>query len=44
MVLFQVLLHRFGLREGSGGAGEHRGGDGIERDIEFRKPVTVSRR
>ncbi|GAQ91252.1 oxoprolinase [Klebsormidium nitens] len=39
---YPVLLHRFGLREGSGGAGEHRGGDGIERDIEFRKPVTVS--
>lgn len=39
---YPVLLHRFGLREESGGAGKHKGGDGVIRDIEFRKPVTVS--
>jgi 5-oxoprolinase (ATP-hydrolysing) len=39
---YPVLLHTFGLREGSGGAGKFRGGDGIIREIEFRKPVTVS--
>ncbi|KAK4381063.1 5-oxoprolinase [Sesamum angolense] len=39
---YPVLLHRFGLRENSGGAGVHRGGDGIVREIEFRCPVVVS--
>jgi len=39
---YPVLLHRFGLRKGSGGAGKHKGGDGVIREIEFRKPVTVS--
>lgn len=39
---YPVLLHRFGLRENSGGAGLHRGGDGLVREIEFRKPVVVS--
>ncbi|XP_047941065.1 5-oxoprolinase 1 [Salvia hispanica] len=39
---YPVLLHRFGLRENSGGAGIHRGGDGIVREIEFRRPVVVS--
>lgn len=39
---YPVLLHRFGLREKSGGAGVHRGGDGIVREIEFRRPVVVS--
>jgi 5-oxoprolinase (ATP-hydrolysing) len=35
-------LHRFGLRENSGGNGLHKGGDGLVREIEFRKPVVVS--
>lgn len=39
---YPVLLHRFGLRENSGGDGIHRGGDGIVREIEFRRPVVVS--
>lgn len=39
---YPVLLHRFGLREGSGGTGFHRGGDGIVREVEFRRPVVVS--
>ncbi|CAM6093520.1 unnamed protein product [Calypogeia fissa] len=39
---YPVLLHTFGLREGSGGAGKFRGGNGIIREIEFRRPVTVS--
>ena len=37
---FRVLRYR--LRRGSGGAGEYRGGDGIEREIEFAAPATVS--
>jgi len=37
-----VRLHRFQIRPGSGGAGRHRGGDGIIRELEFLKPLTVS--
>ncbi|KAI0134206.1 hydantoinase B/oxoprolinase [Xylariales sp. AK1849] len=39
---YPVLLREFSLREGSGGKGQHRGGDGVVRDIEFRIPVQVS--
>ncbi len=37
---FKVLRYR--LRVDSGGAGEFPGGDGIEREIEFTAPATVS--
>lgn len=39
---YPVLLRQFALRKGSGGAGQHRGGDGVVRDIEFRIPLQVS--
>lgn len=39
---YPVLLREFGLRPGSGGKGQHCGGDGVIRDIEFRIPVQVS--
>ncbi|TVY18904.1 Uncharacterized protein LARI1_G003720 [Lachnellula arida] len=39
---YPVILREFSLRAGSGGAGKHRGGDGVIRDIEFRIPVQVS--
>lgn len=39
---YPVLLHKFGLRENSGGSGLHKGGDGLVREIEFRRPVVVS--
>ena len=39
---FPVRLRQFSIRQGSGGAGQHRGGDGIIREIEFLKPVHVS--
>ncbi|CAN1275191.1 5-oxoprolinase 1 [Linum perenne] len=39
---YPVVLHRFGMREESGGTGVHKGGDGIVREIEFRRPVVVS--
>lgn len=39
---YPVLLREFGLRSGSAGAGMHRGGEGVVRDIEFRIPVQVS--
>jgi len=37
---FPVLLREFGLRRGSGGAGRHRGGDGVVRRLEFRAPLS----
>ncbi|KAI1778339.1 Hydantoinase B/oxoprolinase-domain-containing protein [Hypoxylon cercidicola] len=39
---YPVLLRRFSIRPGSGGNGQHRGGDGVVRDIEFRLPMQVS--
>ncbi|KAG9444966.1 hypothetical protein H6P81_016306 [Aristolochia fimbriata] len=39
---YPVILHEFGIRARSGGAGLHRGGDGLVREIEFRRPVVVS--
>lgn len=38
---FPVLLERFGIREGSGGAGRHRGGDGAYRHVRFLEPMTA---
>ncbi len=37
---FRVV--RYALRRGSGGDGLHPGGEGIEREIEFLRPATVS--
>jgi 5-oxoprolinase (ATP-hydrolysing) len=34
---FPVLLERFAIRQASGGAGAHSGGDGVERHIRFRQ-------
>jgi 5-oxoprolinase (ATP-hydrolysing) len=37
-----VRLREFSIRRGSGGAGQHQGGDGVTRRIEFLKPLEVS--
>lgn len=39
---YPVRLSRFAVRHGSGGAGHHRGGDGLIRVIEAREPIRVS--
>lgn len=39
---FPLRVQTYALREGSGGNGRHRGGDGLIRAIEFLVPVTVS--
>lgn len=39
---YPVILREFSLRAGSGGKGQHHGGDGVIRDIEFRIPLQVS--
>jgi 5-oxoprolinase (ATP-hydrolysing) len=39
---FPVLLEGFAIRRGSGGAGLHRGGDGVVRRIRFREAMTAA--
>ena len=39
---FPVLVREFAIRRGSGGAGRHRGGDGIVRRLEFRAPFSAA--
>ncbi len=39
---FPVLVEEFALRRGSGGAGKHRGGDGVIRRIRFREAMEAS--
>jgi len=39
---YPIRLRRFEIRRGSGGAGDQRGGDGIVRELEFLRPLTVS--
>ncbi|MBD1874633.1 hydantoinase B/oxoprolinase family protein [Nodosilinea sp. FACHB-131] len=39
---FPVLLREFCIRQGSGGAGEYTGGNGIVRTVEFREPMTAA--
>ncbi len=34
---FPVLYHKYAMREGSGGAGKHRGGLGLEYEVELRR-------
>ena len=38
---FPVLLESFEVREGSGGAGKHRGGDGVRRRVRFLEDMDV---
>ncbi|MCP9221345.1 hydantoinase B/oxoprolinase family protein [Erythrobacter sp. LQ02-29] len=37
-----VRLDRFAIRRGSGGAGRHRGGDGVERRVTFLEPMRAN--
>jgi 5-oxoprolinase (ATP-hydrolysing) len=39
---FPVLVEEFRIRRGSGGAGLHRGGDGVVRRIRFREAMTAA--
>jgi len=39
---FPVRVESFSIREGSGGEGRWRGGDGIARRLRFLEPVTVT--
>jgi N-methylhydantoinase B len=37
-----VIVRRLRVARGTGGAGLHRGGDGLEKEIEFTAPCVVS--
>ena len=37
-----MRVWRYHLREGSGGKGKHRGGDGVVREYEFLEPATIT--
>jgi N-methylhydantoinase B len=39
---YPLRVTRYALRPGSGGAGRHRGGDGLVREIEFLAPARVT--
>ncbi len=39
---FPLRVRELSLRQGSGGAGKHRGGDGIAREIEALAPISYS--
>ena len=39
---FPVLLEEFSIRHGSGGAGQHRGGDGTVRRVRFLQPMRAA--
>ena len=39
---FPVLLEAFSIRKGSGGSGQHTGGDGVVRRLRFREKMTAS--
>ncbi len=38
---YPVVQEAFAIRRGSGGAGRNRGGDGSERRIRFKEPMTI---
>jgi 5-oxoprolinase (ATP-hydrolysing) len=39
---FPVRNDEFSIRTGSGGAGRHRGGDGVVRKLRFLEPMTAT--
>ena len=39
---YPIIIEQYALREGSGGAGKHRGGDGVVRRYRVLEPCTVT--
>src|SRR6185437_14576469 len=39
---YPVVIERFSIRRGSGGAGKMRGGDGVVRILRFLEPMQAS--
>ena len=42
MLRYPVFLHCFNLNNGTGGDGKYKGGDGIKRELVFRRQLTLS--
>jgi N-methylhydantoinase B len=40
--IYPVRITRYAVREGSGGAGQYRGGDGLIREFGFLQPATIT--
>ena len=40
--VYPLRLRQYAVRRGTGGAGKHRGGDGLTRDVEFLTPARVT--
>ena len=38
---YPVVLHCFLLNNGTGGNGKYKGGDGVKRELMFRKQLTL---
>ena len=41
-VRYPILVRQFSIRPNSGGDGQHRGGDGVIRALEFRAPMSAA--
>jgi N-methylhydantoinase B/oxoprolinase/acetone carboxylase alpha subunit len=39
---FPIRVQHFGVRRGSGGQGQHRGGDGAQRELMFLEPMELN--
>ena len=39
---YPIMVKKFTLNPGTGGQGRHRGGDGVLRELQFRKSLTLS--
>ncbi len=39
---YPVIVEAFSIRRGSGGAGKHKGGDGVIRRVRFREAMTAA--
>ena len=39
---YPVILNQFSVAAGTGGGGQYRGGDGLVREITFRKSLELS--
>jgi len=39
---YPLRVNRYAIRRGSGGAGQHRGGDGLIREMTFLAPATIT--
>ena len=39
---YPIIVKQFGLNHGSGGVGQFHGGNGVIRELQFRRPLSLS--